>query len=465
MTAVGFLGAARTGVGHGLGAATATAPNGALRDDGLVERAQVAIVNPVEVEETASWLAAMTGPFLSDPTGPSVARWAEVVARVWDPARAWGARDGGRWVATLRTEPRMLTVPDRGGQTRDLPVDAVTNVTVSATHRRRGLMSEMLDRAMRAAQVRGDAVSILIPAEWPIYGRFGYAPATWSADYVLYRNRGGGGPVGDLAGVRPSDIGEIAAVGADVFASFRRQRAGQVGRDRLWWNIALGQDGFPTPPQDSGLAHNWIVHEGSAGVDGIVGWRATRQGGFNPPGGRAEVWDLFAANDTAYRDLWAYLWGIDLIDEIALSRRPVDESIRWLMADGRSLVLKDRADFLWLRLLDVPAALSARGYAIAGELVLEVRDDAPATRIDVSGRYRLRDGRMHAHRSPCRPPAHPAGARLDLPRRGASRRAGRLGSAGRADAGRGGTRPADVLHAPATLERHQLLETCARAIL
>jgi predicted acetyltransferase len=355
-----------------------------------VERSPVAIVNPVGVEETPSWLRTMLATFLDDPCGPSVDRWTRVLARTWDPARAWGARDRGRWVATLRTEARTLTVPGTDGGTRDLRADAVTNVTVSATHRRRGLMRQMLDGALRAAQAGGDAVSILISAEWPIYGRFGYAPATWSGDYVLHRNRGGTVPAGDPARVRASDAQEIAEVGAGVFTAFCRRRAGQVDRDQRWWDIALGQDGFPAPPPDAGLPHNWIVHEGDDGVDGIVGWRATRQSGLNPPGGRVDVWGLFAANDAADRDLWAYLSGIDLIDEITLSHRPVDEPARWLLGDGRSLVLEDRNDFLWLRFLDVPTALTGRRYAIAGELVLDVRDDSPATEIDVSGRYALR---------------------------------------------------------------------------
>lgn len=355
-----------------------------------MERSPVAIVNPVGVEETPSWLRTMVATFLDDPGGLSVDRWTRVLARTWDPARAWGARDRGRWVATLRTEDRTLTVPGTNGGTRDLRADAVTNVTVSATHRRRGLMRQMLDGALCAARARGDAVSILISAEWPIYGRFGYAPATWSADYVLHRNRLGAVAAGDPARVRASDAQEIAEVGAGVFTAFRRRRAGQVDRDQRWWDIALGQDGFPVPPPDAGLPHNWIVHEGDDGVDGIVGWRATRQGGLNPPGGRVDVWGLFAANDAADRGLWAYLSGIDLIDEITLSHRPVDEPARWLLRDGRSLVLEDRNDFLWLRFLDVPTALTARRYAIAGELVLDVRDDSPATEIDVSGRYALR---------------------------------------------------------------------------
>ncbi len=226
----------------------------------------------------------------------------------------------------------------------------------------------MLDAAMVAAQDRGDAVSILISAEWPIYGRFGYAPATQSADYVLHRRRVGAVHGGDPSRVRVSDAEEVAGLGPGVFRAFTQRRAGQVSRDQRWWNITLGQDGFPTPPPDAGLPHNWIAHEGIDGIDGIdgiVGWRASQRGGRNAPG-RIEVGTLFGANDQADRDLWAYLTGIDLVDEIAIPRRAVDEPVRWLLSDGRALELAALNDFLWLRLLDIPAALTARRYAVDG---------------------------------------------------------------------------------------------------
>ncbi len=352
--------------------------------------AQPQIVHPVELEDVPSWLRAMATGFHEDAGGGRVDRWAQVLARLWEPERAWGARDRDRWVATLRTETRTLTVPGLGDATRALPVNALTNVTVSATHRRRGLMSTMLDDALRAARAQRDSVSVLISAEWPIYGRFGYAPAAWSASYVLHRGRRGSTVAGDLTRVRASDRDEIAAVGPSVFAGFARRRAGQIDRDHRWWSVALGTDGFPAPAEEDALPHAWIVHEGSEGVDGLAGWRATRHGNLNPPHGRIDVWGLFAASDAAERDLWSCVSGLDLIDEVVLSHRPVDEPIRWLLADGRSLVLDDCVDYLWLRLLDVEAALASRRYGVAGELVLDVYDDAPATEIDVSGRYGLR---------------------------------------------------------------------------
>lgn len=342
------------------------------------------LVHPVPAGEVEPWTRAMVATFLGDPDGAGTRRRVELLTRHWDPARTWGVRDRGRWVATLRTETRVLSLPGHGGVTHDLPVDAVTNVTVSATHRRRGLMSRMLEDSLGAARDRGDAVSILIAAEWPIYGRFGYAPASIAADYLFRRSRPGARCPGDVARVRQVERDEFGAVAPAVFAAARRRRAGQIDRVADWWNRILGRDGYPAM---EGLPHNWLVHEGEAGPDGLLAWKATGDFGLIPPLGSAEVWDLTAATDTAYRDLWAYLSGIDAIDEIRLSNRPVDEPVRWLLDDGRALVMTQHVDFLWLRLLDVPAALAARRYAVPGEVVLEVIDE-DVSRF-ASGRYRL----------------------------------------------------------------------------
>jgi len=343
------------------------------------------LVNPVPVDQVLWWARAMAATFLGDPDSATSARRVDVLRRGWDPARAWGVRDRGRWVATLRTEPRRLSVPGMGESTGDLPVDALTNVTVAATHRRQGLMRRMLDGSLRAAHERGDPLSILIAAEWPIYGRFGYAPATLSADYVLRRGRPGATCPGDPTGVRQVEREEFGDVAAAVYAAARRQRAGQIDRDAVWWNRLLGRDGYA--PSDE-LPHNWVVHDGDDGPDGLLSWKASGQFGLIPPLGGVEVWDLASATDTAYRNLWSYLSGIDGVDEVSVSNRPVDEPVRWLLGDGRALVMTQQVDFLWLRLLDVPAALAARRYAIPGEVVLEVIDD-DAYRF-AAGRYRLR---------------------------------------------------------------------------
>jgi len=343
------------------------------------------LVNPIPADEIDGWARSMGTTFLRPPDHGDP--WIAGVRRLWNPARAWGARERGRWVATLRTEERHLTVPGAGDDTADLAVDALTNVTVAATHRRRGLMSAMLTDALTQARDRGDPLSILIAAEWPIYGRFGYAPATLAADYVLHRSRRGSTPPGDPGRVRQVDRETFGDVAPAVFDAARRERAGQVDRDPPWWDRVLGRDGYAPSPT---LPHNWFVHEGDDGPDGLVAWTAAGPSGLVPPLGWIDVWGLTSASPAAYRDLWAYLSGIDGIDQVRAADRPVDEPVRWLLPDARTLVMTQQVDLLWLRLLDVPAALSARRYAVAGAVVLEVVDDDPPG--GVTGRYALRAG-------------------------------------------------------------------------
>jgi predicted acetyltransferase len=345
----------------------------------------VEIVNPVPESEIPGWARAMSTTFLEDPEGQRAATWVTSLGRDWGPERAWGARASGRWVATLRTEPRLLTVPRQNSQTADVRVDALTNVTVAATHRRRGLLRSMLAASLAAAKERGDPLSILIAAEWPIYGRFGYAPATSSATYALHTSRSGAVPPGDPSRVRQVDRDGFGDIAPSVFDVMRAQRAGHVDRGGAWWDRMLGRDGYA--PAD-GLPTNWFVHDGENGPDGLVAWSADSQATLLPPFGVVNVWLLATAHDDAYRDLWAYLGGIDLVDEIRLGNRPVDEPVRWLLPDARRLVATQLVDMLWLRLLDIPAALSARRYALDGEVVLEVVDDA--TPPLAGGRFLLR---------------------------------------------------------------------------
>ncbi len=359
------------------------------------------IVSPVAAAELPGWAATMATTFLEERESERTERWRRNLERDWDPERSWGARDRGAWVATLRTFERTVTVPGHDGATELLTADALSAVTVAATHRRRGLLTRMLSESLRAARDRGDAVSILIAAEWPIYGRFGYAPAAFTASRTLHRERRGSAVAGDPTRVRQLERAEFAAVAPAVFERARRRRAGQVDRDQPWWPRAFGLDGWESAPD---APHNFLVHEGDDGPDGLLAWTTKHEPqGLHPPLATARAEGPFGATDAADRDLWAYLSGLDLIDRIELSG-PVDEPVNWLLPDARTLIATAIFDHLWLKLLDVPAAVAARRYAVPGELVLELVDDTVA---GVAGRYRLTAEDGHGV-------AEPTGAGPDL---------------------------------------------------
>jgi predicted acetyltransferase len=264
-------------------------------------------------------------------------------------------------------------------------------VTVAGTHRRRGLLRRMLTESLQMAHDRGDAVAILFAAEWGIYGRFGYAPASFAASYRIDpRLPGASLPTGavDDGALRQVDPTEIGKYGPEIFDVARRQRAGNIDREPFWWERKLGLNGL-APDKVRGRIPTFVLHTGPDGPDGYVGWAGN--GTMDDTGSAdIDVIHLYAATPQAYRDLWTYLTNLDLVERIRLDGRPVDELVRWSLDDGRALRLSHQGDGLWLRLLDVPAALSARRYATTGELTLDVVDD------DVggyaAGRFTLRGG-------------------------------------------------------------------------
>ncbi len=324
------------------------------------------LVHPVPVDEAEAWTAAEQDGFLEPPLTPE--RMA-AQQRFWHADRRWGVRDtahGGRWVATLGSHDRRCTVP--GG---DVAADALTMVTVAGTHRRRGLLTAMLTDSLACARERGDQLAILMAAEWPIYGRYGYAAASWRSRFRLDPRRPGArlGPTPST--VRTVDAEELGAVAPAVFAAAAAERAGNINRPADYWARTLGLDGVAGYPE-----RRYVLREDAEGrADGYVVWTVDRQATPDDDG-HVTVLHLVAATLDAYRDLWAYVLNLDLVDQLTIRARPVDDPIRWMVPDGRSFDPVETSDALWVRLLDVPAALAARRYATPGRVVLEVVDDA-----------------------------------------------------------------------------------------
>jgi predicted acetyltransferase len=156
----------------------------------------------------------------------------------------------------------------------------------------------------------------------------------------------------------------------DLFEVVRRQRAGNLQRGESDWEYRFQPELRGKDDADP----IYIVHEDDAGtVDGYLGWRSTE--GFElTRGGKVQVSEIIAANASARTGLWDYLLNMDVVDELTVSNGPVDDPLRWELVDGRVL-RTDVLDAVWVRLLDVPAAMSARGYAVPGTLAFELVDD------------------------------------------------------------------------------------------
>ncbi|MFS4091374.1 GNAT family N-acetyltransferase [Streptomyces sp. AF1A] len=337
-------------------------------------------VRTVNEDDFADWQRALNTGFLRPPVFTE--EQLEARRRQFVPGRLLGAFDDGRCVATFRSFAQEVTAV--GGA--PVPANAITNVSVSPTHRRRGLLNRMMARDLAAAKDRGDIVATLIAAEYPIYGRYGFGPATWSAQWTVEVPRAGldprwSGP-GDGGRIDLVDGEDVRKLGPELYERFRRRQPGAVSRDELWWQVNTGA----IPFHDTWTEPFHAVYRSARGeVEGLVTYRSDEAWSGTQPDQTATVLKLVATTPAAERALWHYLCSIDWITKVKTGFRGLDDLLPEFLPDRRAARITDHTDWLWVRILDVVRALEARTYDTAGEMVLEVVDgQGPA-----GGRFRL----------------------------------------------------------------------------
>jgi predicted acetyltransferase len=279
-----------------------------------------------------------------------------------------------------------------GGGT--LPASAVAGVAILPTHRRRGIMSRLADLEHAALRERGEAVAVLLSAEYPIYGRFGYGVATRDAAITVRATDTSlpGEPTGSFE--MASLDTEACEAAKAVFDVARRRVAGEIWRRDASWEMDFGlRDAIFEPDRFRGFLALHRDHDGA--VDGYARYAAEPRSDAAP--GRVDVADLHALSDAAYADLWRLLLSIDLVGVVRAVHRPVGEPLPWLLTNARAAEIGRVNDRLWLRIFDLPRALEARAYEQAAALTVEVVDDE---RWGGTRRWRLEAGPDGAS---CRP--------------------------------------------------------------
>ncbi|MFD9542672.1 GNAT family N-acetyltransferase [Streptomyces sp. NPDC060022] len=338
----------------------------------------------VTESEYPDWLRAVGTGFLNS----TVATEEEIKGRLahTDLSRVQGVFDAGRCVATFRSFAQELSVV--GGAT--VRADAISGVTVTPTHRRRGLLSRMMTADLAAAKERGDVVASLLAAEYPIYGRYGFGPATWTTQWEIDVPRAGLDPrrpvpsEGDGGRIDLVDGAEVRKLGPALHDRLAARQPGVINRDQRWWQLNTGLD---LPPNDQWKEPFYAVHRSADGeADGLIAYRADDNwGDAKQPLNQATVKSMIAVSPEAERALWLFLCSIDWITTVRTGHRAPDDLLPLLLPDPRAARIVTQADWLWLRLLDVPRALEARTYATEATLVLDVRDGTGLT----AGRFRL----------------------------------------------------------------------------
>jgi predicted acetyltransferase len=286
-----------------------------------------------------------------------------------DLSRRFGAFVAGSLSGTAASFESQLTVPGA----RTVSCAAVTQVTVLPTHRRRGLLAAMMRPQLQDLIDRGEQTAMLIAAEWPIYGRYGYGMAVEAASTVIDADASvflDPTLEGSVELVDPATLAELAPA---AFDRHRITSPGAINRHESMWPVYAGvveREGMEAPKNRSRVVHR----DPTGAVDGYAVYDPVEKWEHNRPRVALQAVELIGATPPAWRDLWKYLCGVDWVSDVRGNVRPVDEDLRPLLHNGRTAHQEDRSDHMWVRLLDVPGALAARRYEVPVSLVLDVHD-------------------------------------------------------------------------------------------
>jgi predicted acetyltransferase len=276
--------------------------------------------------------------------------------------RSVAAFDAGQIVGTTYSHLFELTLP--GGAV--VPAAGLTAVSTASTHRRRGIVTDLMRRQHAEAHERGEPAAILLASEGRIYGRFGYGAATQVSDVKIMKK--------DAQMAAPNSGGRIRIIDGEtadkvfpsVYDKARRSRAGSISRPPHFWESATA---------DRDKKTILIVFENASGEpDGYARYDVKSDWQDAVPAHKMTLQELTSTTDTASLEIWWYLVNLDLVAEIEAWSRPIDDPLRWAFAEPRALRSTTTRDMYWLRPLDVAQLLAKRTYAVDIDVRLEVSD-------------------------------------------------------------------------------------------
>ena len=337
-------------------------------------------VRPLRGDELEQFALAMSGPFGFDlPEEPDERTgFFERMRKTFEPERARCAFDGDRMVGTLGALSFTMTVP--GGA---IPVAGTTQVTVQVTHRRRGVLAQMMRAHLEESVEHGDVAAALWASDSAIYGRFGFGMAAWNTIVEIDRRHVDFHRLAaEPAPVEVLEVDRVRDGAIEVYDRMRSRVPGMMELTEGWWDRIFSD--LPWTRGGAGRARYALVTE-----EGVpTGWTRYRLKNTDDDGDHPSqdviVTQLYADTPGAWSGLWNHVLSHDFGRTIRADLRPVDDPIHSLLRGMRRASTKV-SDGLWVRVLDVATTLEARTYAVDGTVTVRVHDPLGF----VGGSYRL----------------------------------------------------------------------------
>jgi predicted acetyltransferase len=280
--------------------------------------------------------------------------------------RMHAAFEDGAVVGGAGAFPFELSVP--GGR---VACAGVTAVGVYPTHRRRGVLRELMRAQLDDVHERGEPIAALWASEETIYGRFGYGLASWSGEVSIpYDHAQFAQPFERRGRVRLVTADEAKTTFAPIWEELMAVRPGVFARTETWWETRILED--PRERRERGPKQFAVCElDGEPRAYAVYRYNAHFEEGVSAA--RLAVVEAIAADPDATAELWRFLLDIDWQERIESWLLPPDHPLFLLLAKPRRARYR-RGDGLWIRVVDVETALGARSYGSDEPLTFEVAD-------------------------------------------------------------------------------------------
>lgn len=324
-------------------------------------------VRLIDPKELPAFRTVLGTAFGNDESAPW---WDPVWENAFETDRLLGAFDDDVMAGTAGSFSFTMTVP--GGE---LPTAGVTVVGVLPTHRRKGIARALMRAQLDDARKHGEPLSILWASEANIYQRFGYGSAINQLNVRVKRGEAEFIDPGSPAGrVRLVTDDEALKVLPDIYDRLRPRVNGMLARDTKWWEFHRLHD----PKEDRGGASRMfkVVWEEEGRAEAYALYRVKERWDYHTglPANTLWVFESAATSAAGTKELWRYLFSVDLVVEVSGYFLPVDHPLLHMVLETRRLKAS-LSDAVWLRILDLTEALTNRAYAEEGSLTFELRDD------------------------------------------------------------------------------------------
>jgi predicted acetyltransferase len=323
-------------------------------------------IRPVEEERFAEFIAVAETAFGEDSSEEGTRRFRAKT----ELDRTIAAFDGDAIVGTNSSFAFEMTVP--GGE---LPTAGVTIIAVLPTHRRRGILRAMIRYQLEDVHRRNEPLAILWASESNIYQRFGYGTAARVSLINILKERtaflDAAPAIGQVKLLSPDD--SLHAL-PPIYDKVRAKTPGMFRRNETWWKEHALYDHKDDRNGMSPLFRAVWTHDGDAQAYATYQVKPDWDYDVDAPSGYVLIRELQATSPLARREMWRYVFGIDLVERIRAECQPMDDPLFFMMAEPRRLQ-SQIGDGLWLRVVDVRSALEGRSYAADGQISFALRDD------------------------------------------------------------------------------------------